>query len=206
MADETYPWPEQFEEPFGPERGPDSVYNACMEPAPSMFRYATAYRTGAEVLFKYLAEAGGSERHHNDLVVYPIVFCWRQFLELTLKEMVAMARTLNATTGSADLGQHRLTPLWRELRKHLPDLGAPQVEMDTVEKTIAYLDAFDAGSFAFRYPTDKKGASTQKDIPLLISLRKLDAVMQRIANWLDAGRTEAARRLEWHYEQLAAEE
>ncbi len=44
-----------------------------------MLRYATAYRRAAEMLFKVLEEAQGAEHHHNDLVVYPIVFCWRQF-------------------------------------------------------------------------------------------------------------------------------
>ncbi len=201
----TYPWPDQFEEPFGPERGPDWVFNACMDRAPDMFRYAMAYRRGAEVQFIHLAEADGDERHHNDLVVYPIVFCWRQFLELTMKEMVSMVRVLTDRTGSADLGKHRLMPLWTELSQHLPDLGAAQAEMNIVGKTIAYLDAFDRDSFAFRYPADKKGASTQKSIPTLINLRKLDGVMQRVANWLDAGRSEARMRLDWHYESLAGE-
>lgn len=198
-----FPWPERFEEPFRHEQGQDWVFNACMDRTPTMSRYALAYRTAAEELYRPLSESGGAERHRSDLLVYPLVFCWRQFLELTLKEMVAMARALSGKRGSANLHKHPLMPLWNELRGHLPGLGARPAEIEIVGNTIARLVDYDPDSFAFRYPTDKEGGSTQSNIPLLINLKYLNDTMQGIAKWLDAGHSEMSERLRYEAEMRA---
>lgn len=202
--DEKLPWPEKYADPFQPAREPDGdwVFNACMDERPTRWRYATGYRTGAELLFRYLKMTG--EREHNDVVVYPLVFCWRHYLELVLKESVQNARGLTGTEGKADLSEHRLMPLWEELRPHLPEFGAPPLDIKVVGRTIQYLSRFDPGSFAFRYPTTTNGDSTQSDIPTHINLRHLDKVMQGIANWLDAGISEMAERAQ-HEAEMQAE-
>src|SRR6266496_6577058 len=147
---EEYPWPGEFEALLAAEKAPsaDWVFNACMTTSPTWYRYASGYRRGAELLFKYLEITG--HREHNDLVVYPIIFCWRHHLELTLKYMLELARALSNSEGRARLDKHPLLPLWRELREHLPSLGAPPMEVENVEKTFAYLDGYDASSFSFR--------------------------------------------------------
>ncbi len=198
-----FPWPEKFEEPFRHEQGPGWVFNACMDRNPTMSLYATAYRTAAEELFRPLGESGGAERQHSDLLVYPLVFCWRQYLELTLKEMVAMVRALSGKKGSANLHKHHLMPLWNELKGHLPGLGARFAEIEAVGKTIARLVDYDPDSLAFRYPVDKQGGTTQSDIPLHINLKFLNDTMQGIANWLDAGHAEASERLRYEAEMRA---
>jgi hypothetical protein len=198
-----FPWPEKFEEPFRHEQGAGWVFNACMDTTPTIGRYALAYRTAAEELFRPLGESEGAERHHNDLLVYPLVFCWRQFLELMLKEMVSMARALSGKSGSANLHKHDLMPLWNELKRHLPGLGARPAEIEIFGRTLARLAEYDPDSFAFRYPTDKQGASTQSDIPLHINLKFLNDTMQGIANWLDAGHSEMSERLRFEAEMTA---
>jgi hypothetical protein len=201
--DEKWPWPDKFVDPFQDVRGPDWVFNACMDRTPTMSRYALAYREGAELLLRPLAESGGSERGHNDLVIYPVVFCWRQFLELMLKDMVMMVRALSGRRGAANLDKHGLMPLWNELKDHLPDLGARPGEIEVVGKTIARFAEFDANSFAFRYPKDKQGGSTQSHVPMRVNLKCLNEAMQNIANWLDCGHTEASERLRFEAEQKA---
>lgn len=180
-----FPWPETYVDPFQDASDRNWVFNACMDPAPTMSRYARAYREGAELMLRPLADSGGEDRGHNDLVVYPVVFCWRQFIELMLKDTLMMMRALSGKKGSASLHRHDLMPLWNELKVHLPDLGAPPEEVVIVEKTIARLADLDPDSFAFRYPKDKKGGSTQADVPVRINLRFLHEAMQNIANWLD---------------------
>lgn len=196
------PWPKDFIAPFGEATAPDSdwVFNACMDPMPSWGRYALSYRTGAELLFKYVELSG---ERHNDLVVYPLVFCWRHYIELTLKQLVRSMRLLSNCSGNADLDDHRLMSLWNELQPHLPALGAPPGDIKTVGRTIQYLSRFDPGSFAFRYPTNRDGSSTQGAIPPRINLRRLDMVMRGIANWLEAGISESSMRLEYEAEMRA---
>lgn len=190
-----FAWPEKYVDPFQKATAPDEnwVFNACMDKRPSWHRYADGYRTGATLMFRYLAMTG--EREHNDVVVYPIIFCWRHYLELALKHSVRMVRVLTSTEGTAKLNEHRLMSLWEELRPHLPDLGASRNDIKVVTRTIQYLARFDPESLAFRYPTDQEGNSTQEDVPSLINLRALHETMEGIANWLDAGISEMTERL-----------
>ncbi len=203
MSDDKWPWPETYVDPFQDASGENCVFNACMDRTPTMTRYAMAYREGAELMLRPLAESRGAERQHNDLVVYPVVFCWRQFVELMLKDMVMLVRALSGKNGSANLHKHDLLPLWNELKGHLPSLGARQQQVEIVEKTIARLADLDPDPFAFRYPKDKQGGSTQSGVPIRVNLRFLNEAMQNIANWLDAGHTEASERLQFQLEQQA---
>jgi hypothetical protein len=201
--DEKFPWPDKYLDPFEVARPPDEnrVFNACMDADPTWERYMRGYRTGAELLFRYLEMTG--ERGHNDVVVYPLVFCWRHYLELALKQTVSAMRELTGKVGRADLSEHHLMPFWEEIRPHLPSFGAPPGNVTVVGRTLQYLNRFDRGSFAFRYPTTTAGESTQANIPAHINLRRLHEVMQGIANWLEAGLTEMSAHLQYMTEMEA---
>lgn len=89
---------------------------------------------------------------------YPLVFLYRQGLELQLKLILPLARRLAGKEASADIG-HKLMPLWNELRQHLRQLDPREDDKScpAIEDFIRQLDTVDHGSFAFRYPTTTKG-------------------------------------------------
>src|SRR4051812_15553279 len=70
--------------------------------------YAAGYKDAADALVQALMS-----RHASlDSAVYPLVFLYRQGLELELKVMVRFARRLLGLQRKTDHG-HALMPLWR---------------------------------------------------------------------------------------------
>ena len=71
---------------------------------------SAGYKDAADALVGALAE----RKAPLDSVVYPLVFLYRQGLELELKLILPLARRLAGKEASVDIG-HKLMPLWSEL-------------------------------------------------------------------------------------------
>lgn len=138
--------------------------------------YAAGYKDAADALVGVLAGRKAS----LDSVVYPLVFLYRQGLELQLKLILPLARRLAGKEAVTD-HQHGLMPLWSELRRHLEQLDPREddKELPAIEDFIRQLDTIDPGSFAFRYPTTKKG---EVSLPELrhVNVRHLSEVMDSV--------------------------
>lgn len=138
--------------------------------------YAAGYKDAADALVGALAE----QKAPLDSVVYPLVFLYRQGLELQLKLILPLARRLAGEKAVAD-HQHGLMPLWSELRRHIEQLESRKgdKELPAIEDFIRQLDAVDPGSFAFRYPTTKKG---EVSLPELrhVNVRHLAQIMDSV--------------------------
>ncbi|WP_228273805.1 hypothetical protein [Rhodocyclus tenuis] len=138
--------------------------------------YAAGYKDAADALVGALAERKAS----IDSVVYPLVFLYRQGLELQLKLILPLARRLAGKEAVADL-QHSLMPLWSELRQHIEQLDPREndEELPAIEDFIHQLDSVDPGSFAFRYPMTKKGEVSLPELQH-INVRHLSEVMDSV--------------------------
>lgn len=138
--------------------------------------YAAGYKDAADALVGALAERKAS----LDSVVYPLVFLYRQGLELQLKLILPLARRLVGKEAVAD-HQHGLMPLWSELRRHLEQLNLREddKELPAIEDFIRQLDTVDPASFAFRCATTKKG---EVSLPELrhVKVRHLSEVMDSV--------------------------
>lgn len=138
--------------------------------------YAAGYKDAADALVGALAERKAS----LDSVVYPLVFLYRQGLELKLKLILPLARRLDGKAVAAD-HQHGLMPLWNELRRHLQQIDSLQDDKDlsALEDFIRQIDDVDPHSFAFRYPVTKKG---EVSLPELrhVNVRHLAEVMDSV--------------------------
>ena len=77
--------------------------------------------------------------------------------------------------------QHRLRPLWTELHALLRKIGPANGddELSSIGGFIAQIDDIDPVSFAFRYPTDKKG---EVSLPELrhVNVRHLGEIMDSV--------------------------
>lgn len=138
--------------------------------------YAAGYKDAADALVWALADRKAS----LDSAVYPLVFLYRQGLELQLKLILPPARRLVGKEAVAD-HKHGLMPLWSELRRHVEQLDPRKddQELTAIEDFIRQLDSVDPGSFAFRYPTTKKG---EVSLPELrhVNVRHLSEVMDSV--------------------------
>jgi hypothetical protein len=174
------PWPAAGDVLFAD--GPDPWMNAQL----SLRRfgdsaYSAGYREAGDVLVARAAASGGMP----DLLVYPIVFCYRQYLELELKGLIKVVRRSHGID-HAPLTIHNLLALWNvardliELRQHA-DLS----DLDHTGEVLRQFSEVDPGSMSFRYPTDKEGAASLPDGLRQINLSNLSRVVAAVGNLLE---------------------
>lgn len=138
---------------------------------------AVGYKEAADILIEVLAQ-----RRRDDSLVLPIVFCYRQYIELRLK---ALTETIRVFTGDEFKRTHDLTTLWSPLRERLLDDGFEEGEqraLAAVDTCIAELNGMDPGATVFRYPT----FTDAKRLNYEIDLGNLKSVIGRLSVFLDA--------------------
>ena len=142
--------------------------------------YAMGYREAADLLVQHLEEHGGLQ----DMLVYPILFLYRQYLELEIKDLIRQGRRLLDISGGFPYN-HDIAGLWSICRQLLSDI-APDDSVEELRETdrlIGEFAAVDPSSMAFRYPEDKKGDASLPGI-MHINLRNVRDVMSEIGDLL----------------------
>jgi hypothetical protein len=94
-------------------------------------------------------------------LIYPIVFGYRQFLELTLKAMIEEYGPLGGVPPV--WSHHRLEDLSKDFERLLRNWGAADQEdggTDAVQKWVAEFARMDPTSAAFRFPKSRKGEAS----------------------------------------------
>lgn len=198
MIDSSLPWPRKGDKLFKVDD--DWWHNACLNYLPDNWNsYAEGYKRAGDLLVEHIK----AERMEQDMLVYPIVFLYRQYIELRLKKLIRDGNQL------LDIPEefpkhHEIDKLWRQCRRILekvwPDGSAE--ELDVVEKCIYEFSQCDPTSMAFRYPTDKDGTLLLTDLKH-INLRNLSEVMARIASLLDGSGVGISVYLGYKYEMEA---
>lgn len=130
----------------------NACVNWCLDP---LELYTTAYKEAAEKLVKEVV----SSHRHQDTLVYPIVFLYRQYIELRLKEIIRSGRKFLDEPGDFPT-THRIHELWSSAKiiiKKILENEEEKPDFEFVEHVLAEFSNYDPESFSFRYPTDKKG-------------------------------------------------
>jgi hypothetical protein len=156
--------------------------NACLNFLASGWNlYAVGYKEAADVLVSYVEDRG----RHQDTFVYPIVFLYRQYLELALKDFIRDARRLE------DIHEplpktHRIDELWCLCCKLLFEIapGDPGGYLTEIARLVQEFSNVDPISTAFRYPEDREGAPSLPGISH-INLRNVKEVIGKISIILD---------------------
>ena len=166
------PWPRETDRLF--RKGGRGSLAACAIPDLSVA--AVGYKSAADRLIAQL-----SSEPRDDSLLFPILFCYRQYIELRLK---AIAAAVSQLTGEKPQFHHKLLDLWAPLRDRLLDEASGQdlAGLDAVDNCIAELNEIDYPGTVFRYP----GFSSMKPSALQIDLGNLRAVMERLGVFLDA--------------------
>jgi len=191
------PWPRKGDKLF---RAPDDIgydwwFNAClnfMDAAAQRYGYARGYKKAADVLVEYVGRA----KRHQDVLVYPIVFLYRHYIELMLKCLIHDVRVLLRRPAKLPM-HHKLKELWEEcaplLAEAFPD--EPEQGFEAVADYIEQFSKVDPASTAFRYAQNKNGAPS---VPGLkhINLANLCDVMDRLDSFLDGASSATDHALE----------
>jgi hypothetical protein len=171
--------------------------NACMNWSSSGWSlYASGYKEAADALVARVEEHSTNQ----DTFVYPVLFLYRQYLELQLKMMVRTLRHLKDIGRDFPKG-HKIDVLWTEaeklIRQAFPDeLKAELIETGRLIREFAKVDPL---STAFRYPVDNEGNPSLPGIRY-INLRNVRDVMAKIAMLLDGAHAMAYEHLQFKLE------
>jgi hypothetical protein len=139
--------------------------------------YASGYKDAADFLVQRAEEMNFGQ----DTLVYPVIFLYRQYLELEIKDLIRQARRLQDFHGDFPK-HHHIGNLWVECHKLLSQIspGDPVAELNEIGRLIAEFSAIDPTSMAFRYPQDKKGNPSLPGIRE-INLRNVREVIGKIS-------------------------
>jgi len=128
-------------------------YGAWLKkPSNKFFLYSEGYKEAGNKLWDICTE----ERFYANTLIYPMVFNYRQFLELRLKELIIMGYNyLDKEQDFSD--EHSLLKLWNTYRNEI----ISEIEkiddqlLNNVERLISQFNSEDPKSMSFRYPVTK---------------------------------------------------
>lgn len=178
LLEEDFRWPTIGDRLFSAEQ---PAYGAFLshQSEERLYHLTGGYKLAADLLVEQ-AEAQGSRRRK---LVYPIVFCYRRYLELTLKAVLQHYGPLGDLTSSWT--HHSLEDLWRDYRSLLRAVDGGNSEdqgTGAVEQCVAEFAKIDPASDAFRYPTRRRGQPFGTEL-VMLDLISLRDTMQGIENY-----------------------
>lgn len=138
------------------------------------------YKIAADLMVGHVA----TTRYDGDALIYPIIFNYRQFVELSLKHLIS---SYGPSVGIAPVwNTHDLAKLWRKFLAVLESYGHSDDEGTDAIVGEIILEFFrvDPGSFAFRYPVDQQGQHIELS-PQEVDLANLAEVMRGLEGYFN---------------------
>lgn len=142
--------------------------------------YTVGYKLAGDVLADHASSKCG-----HDLLVYPILFLYRQHLELAIKCLIIKSDNTKPES------THNLNILWTTclelIKKSHPDIAKEREnELQNTTRLIGELCRYDPKSFAFRYQLQKDYETSALPNNLKeVSLMNIMKVFGNISNELD---------------------
>ncbi|MBI5889762.1 MAG: hypothetical protein HZB47_03675 [Nitrosomonadales bacterium] len=139
--------------------------------------YASGYKDAADLLVQHVEQRSSGQ----DSLVYPVLFFYRQYLELQIKDIIRQGRRLKDITGDFPK-HHHIGNLWEVCHNLLSEIspGDSVVELKEIARLISEFSAVDPSSMAFRYPQDKDGNPSLPGITH-INLRNVQDVIGKVS-------------------------
>ncbi len=158
-----------------------------------MINKSPFYNEGYKIAARELTVGYGDRlTNEKDTLVFPIIFLYRQYLELALKDIIReLDRKLGNKRNDKILSQHKLLPLWDAAVEQYEAL----IKQDNItlvftpkltkeRKIVNQFNQIDEDSFSFRYATDKKGNETLEGIEY-ISVDNFKNQIELVVTYVD---------------------
>jgi hypothetical protein len=141
--------------------------------------YSQAYKDAADRLVEHTQ----SDRTSLNFMVFPILFLYRHYIELALKEIILSASEyLEKEQKNTNI--HTLSKLWEEAKKLIfeVDLEIPNDEIIAIENQILQFHKLDKSSETFRYPFDRQG-NVFKNLSDYINIENVREIVDGLHAW-----------------------
>ena len=117
--------------------------------------YAQSYKDAGDRLVEYAK----SDKTSINILVFPILFLYRHYLELALKEIIIAATKYLEKGHNNVFSKHNLSQLWNRTKELISEIkiDIPNNDLNAVEYQILQFDRLDSSSQKFRYPVGNNG-------------------------------------------------
>lgn len=141
-------------------------------------------RSGYKDAADLLVEKTRDGSYEKDSLVFPIIFLYRQYLELELKGMIAAYGYRCGVP--ANWKDHYLDGLWNSVLTIMKHYGIEDADgaNSAAGEVIKEFAKIDPGSFSFRYPVTRDGKPIAYGDVKRVDLYRLKEVMEGVANLL----------------------
>lgn len=146
-------WPTKGDKPFVVADDPFDNANIADDAFTRLVLMMDGYKEAADLM----VDRAASDRPIRDMLVCPIIFNYRQFLELCLKYQLA---AYGPGVGiNPNWKTHDLAVLWGKFLEMLERYGTedPDEADPIVGEIILEFAKIDPGSYSYRYPVDREG-------------------------------------------------
>ena len=133
----------------------DYEYNTIIWKSNRWYAYAEGYKVAADIIIDNFLE----NKEYRDMLIFPIVFLYRQSIELYLKYIIKQGALLLRDSTISIPTHHDLNRLWLDTQGILKKI-MPEITRSEYSKIYGYIREFaknDPKSMSFRYPVDKRG-------------------------------------------------
>lgn len=152
------------------------------KPANKFFLYSQGYKEAGKLLYEYCVD----NSFYWNTLIYPLIFNYRQFIELRLKELIIMGYSfIEDEKDFADT--HSLSKLWNTYRTeiliHIETID--EEILNNVEKIISQFNSEDPKSMCFRYPVTtapRRQKSLSRDT---IDIKNFKKVIDKLIYFFD---------------------
>jgi len=161
--------------------GPPARTLAWLSPDQEAYIVSEGYVMAADLMVERIESKPPGD---IDFLIWPIAFCYRQAIELELKEALVVARRLTRSSQGFRAG-HDLCELWSALKTELTLLKAVDdvEEIGALDSLIHEFHQKDPQSLKFRYTRNTKGQPL-RDRQDRIQLAVLANGCRAIRSWL----------------------
>lgn len=146
------------------------------------YLYEEGYKRAADLLVE-----GARSEITPDPLLYPIVFLYRQYLELKLKSLLNSI-PWEESSESNEPPDHGLRGLWETVKGSVIPKVWPEAQPELVQAVDNCVTEFqnrDPKSTEFRYAEDKEGRHQTLQNLHSVDLSNFSEVMDKMANFLD---------------------
>lgn len=135
----------------------DWQFNACLDRSPDpLENYTMGYKEAVNRLVSTILET----RDMQDVLIYPICFLYRQYIELRLKEIIRSGHTLLGDDKGFET-IHTIHTLYQTVKEIIKKVCSNKKveppDLSFVDHIITEYSRIDPKSYSFRYPFDKSG-------------------------------------------------
>jgi hypothetical protein len=173
-------WPTEQDTLFAPATGGDNDALLSEDVDSRFFRMVDGYKRAADAL----VDAAAADPRNRDSLVYPIVFCYRHYLELVIKETISRYGPRVDINPDWLWQKHDITKLWGQFILLLERCGIGSAGEYTAQVgyCVAEFSNIDERSFSFRFPTDRAGKALSLNLSEL-DLTNLKDVKKGVSNY-----------------------